>query len=506
MFTPSDLRTLEQRQISINQAEKQLKQFETGFPYLTLIGAATPGHGILRLSPEQMEEAQTRWAQFLGDGGLAIKMVPASGAASRMFKAMFNFLEGDSEQAPEGSDAEKVIENIEKFAFFDELNEVLRRLYGKDALELRAEGQHKKIISAIVNNEGLDYGNLPKGLLGFHSYPDGAHTPIEEQLAEAAVTERRSDGTVHVHFTVSPEHRSRFEARLRRAVEEIGRKYGVTFVTSLSEQKKSTDTLAVNPDNTLFRVEGELLFRPGGHGALIENLNDLDAEVVFLKNIDNVVPEHHRQPTVDYKQILAGHLILVHDRVCSYLEELEHGQPTTIQIDEMVQFLRHTLNIDNTRIKDMKPEELRDFLIAKFRRPLRVCGMVRNEGEPGGGPYIVRDAEGTTSPQILESTQIDMSRDDYREMMAKATHFNPVDLVCYIKDPEGHKFDLRERVDPSTGFISEKSLHGRTLRALELPGLWNGAMSDWSTLFVEVPLSTFNPVKTINDLLRPTHL
>lgn len=506
MLSHDDLKSLEKRQISAEQVEKQLSQFRSGFPYLRLVGAATPGHGIVQLSDQQKELALARWHQFLLDGGEAMKMVPASGAASRMFKAMFNFIDGPDMKAVPGSDAANVIDNLEKFAFFDELNDSLTRLYGKDAKALRAEGEHKKIISAIVNSEGLDYGNLPKGLLSFHSYVDGPHTPIEEQLSEAAATETRADGTVHVHFTVSPEHRAKFEKRLADATQRLGEKYGVTFVTSISEQKKSTDTIAVNPDNTPFRVDGELVFRPGGHGALIENLNDLDADVVFLKNIDNVVPDSHRDATVKYKKVLGGYLILIHDRVAQYLDELENGKPTHDQLVEMVSFLRDNFAIDNDKIPEMSDQQLAEFIHAKLNRPMRVCGMVKNEGEPGGGPYIAYDADGSTSPQILESSQIDLSVDANKKMMAEATHFNPVDLVCYIHDAKGRKFDLRQHVDPATGFISEKSLHGRVLRALELPGLWNGAMSDWLTIFVEVPIATFNPVKTINDLLRPMHL
>lgn len=305
-----------------------------------------------------------------------------------MFKAMFNFLETDSDTAPENSDAAAVIDNLEQFAFYQELNEILKRLYGKTAQELRENGEHKKIISAIVNKEGLNYGNLPKGLISFHNYPNGPHTPIEEQLAEGAATEKRADGTVHIHFTVSADHCDKFNERLNKGVSQLGKELEVKFVTSLSEQKKSTDTLAVNPDNTPFRLNGELVFRPGGHGALIENLNDLDATVVFLKNIDNVVPESRRKTTLEYKKILAGYLLLVHDKIINYLGILESDAVSDEQLKEMTEFLREELNIDGPKINTLNRDDLRNFLINKFDRPLRVCGMVKNEGEPGGGPYL----------------------------------------------------------------------------------------------------------------------
>ncbi|MCM1310274.1 MAG: DUF4301 family protein [Bacteroides sp.] len=494
-----DLQTLAAKGISQQQANDQLKRFATGFPFLEIIDSATAGHGIMRLTEEQQAAAEQRWTMFLADGGEACKFVPASGAASRMFKALFNFVDS-GKMTPE---IQQVIDNIDKFAFYTSLNAVCVNSYGKSVADLKAEGKYKEIIGGIILGSGLNYGQLPKGLLMFHNYPAGARTPLEEQIAEGAATAAAPGGTLHLHFTVSPAHRALFEQKLAQTVPAAEAKYGIKIDVSLSEQKASTDTLAANPDGTPFRDDsGNLLFRPGGHGALIENLNDIDAAVVFIKNIDNVVPDSHRTSTVKWKKILAGEMILIHDTIAQYIKELRSGNCPIDRQREMIAFLHDTLQVRDPRMKALNDADLEGFLLVKLNRPLRVCGMVKNEGEPGGGPFIAVNPDGSSSPQILESHQI---APEFKDLMAKATHFNPVDLVCYLKDADGKPFDLPRYVDQATGFISQKSAHGRELQALELPGLWNGAMSDWNTVFVEVPASTFNPVKTVNDLLRPAH-
>ena len=281
----------------------------------------------------------------------------------------------------------------------------------------------------------------------------------------------------------------------------------MSLQVTLSEQKPATDTIAANTDGTPCRdAQGNLFFRPAGHGALIENLNDRDADVIFLKNIDNVVPQSLRSTTTRYKKVIGGLLIDVQRHVARMVGELEQGVPARKRLDEMLHYLEHTLCTRCEATATMDDTALAQYLLGKFNRPLRVCGMVRNEGEPGGGPYLAYNADGSCSPQILEAAQIDHNNPEAMALMAGGTHFNPVDLVCYIRDTHGKKFDLRKYVDPETGLISEKSLAGVPIRALELPGLWNGSMSDWNTLFVEVPAETFNPVKTVNDLLRPAHL
>lgn len=504
MLNENDINLLKEKGISEETVNAQIKRFETGFPYLRLQGAATPDNGITVLDEATQDEAIERWDEYLADGGDVIKMVPASGAASRMFKSLFSFADGDTEEAT--GPVKEVLDNIAKFAFHDDLNEKLRELHGKIAEDLIAEGRNRDVIAGIIKSEGLNYGNLPKGLLKFHHYAaNDDRTPVEEQLMEGIQTAADKDGNVKVHFTVSPSHRAKFEEKLAQVIPALESKNGKKITVSLSEQKASTDTIAVNPDNSPFREDGKLVFRPGGHGALIENLNDLDSTVVFIKNIDNIVPDSNREATIRYKKVIGGYMMMLHDQIVDILNRIENEDLDAGDIAEILDFMYETLSISLPEDEDMDNAKLIQFIKGKLDRPLRVCGMVKNEGEPGGGPYIAYNADGTASPQILESNQIDTSNEEYAEMMKGATHFNPVDLVCYIKNAKGVKYDLPKHVDPSTGFISSKSLHGRELKALELPGLWNGAMSDWTTVFVEVPITTFNPVKTVNDLLRPMH-
>lgn len=328
---------------------------------------------------------------------------------------------------------------------------------------------------------------------------------MEEHLVEAALY-ASSNSEASVHFTVSSDHKDLFRARVQQTVDKYAEKYGIKYNVSFSEQKPSTDTIAANADNTPFRnADGSLLFRPGGHGALIENLGDIDADVVFIKNIDNVVPDRLKDDTVEYKQLLAGVLVAMQRRAFGYLRLLDTGNYSHEQVEEIIRFVQHELFCRKGDIKHLEDAELVIYLKQKLNRPMRVCGVVRNVGEPGGGPFVAYNSDGTTSLQILESSQIDPANEEYVQMFRQGTHFNPVDLVCALKNYKGEKFDLKRYIDPLTGFISSKSKDGKELKALELPGLWNGAMSDWSTIFVEVPLSTFNPVKTVNDLLRDQH-
>ncbi len=505
MLTPEDINVLEKKGISEEALTLQIERFKTGFPYLKLAGSAQVGNGIMRLNESEEQEAIACWEEYLNNDGEVSKFVPASGAASRMFKALFSFVDGNDETPKDGSPVAELIENINNLAFINELNDATLKLYNKDVNTLISEGKYKNVISAIISAEGLNYGNLPKGLLTFHAYTDSTRTPVEEHLVEGAQSATAKNGIVKLHFTVSTEHRKLFEKKLAEVVPDVESRMNVKFDISMSEQKPSTDTVAVNPDNTLFREDGKIVFRPGGHGALIENLNDINSAVVFIKNIDNVVPDSRREITLKYKRIIAGILIKTQNKIKQYLQAINTGKYSIEDIRAMIEFLHKTLNIRNEELKTLEDADLVLYIKKKLNRPLRVCGMVKNEGEPGGGPFIAFSEDGTSSPQILESHQIDPANEEYAKMLATATHFNPVDLVCYIKDVYGNKFNLPQYVDHNTGFISAKSLHGKDLRALELPGLWNGAMSDWNTIFVEVPIETFNPVKTVNDLLRPAH-
>lgn len=504
MITQQDKEMLAQKGISEQQIAEQLACFEKGFPYLKLYAAASVENGILALDADAQKKYLDAWEAYMKTDKVVVKFVPASGAASRMFKNLFEFL-GANYEVPQTTFEKTFFEKIEKFAFYSDLNEACLKTAGQGISELLAVGKYKAVVSALLEAAGLNYGSLPKGLLKFHKYEDGNRTPVEEHLVEGALYAANKNGKVNVHFTVSPEHRALFKALVDEKASAYAKKYGVDYNVSFSEQKPSTDTIAADMENKPFRDNGKLLFRPGGHGALIENLNDLDADIIFIKNIDNVVPDKMKGDTVLYKKLIAGVLVALQQKTFSYLQLLDSGKYTHDQVLEILQFLQKNLHCKNPEVKNLEDSELAIYLKKKLNRPMRVCGMVKNVGEPGGGPFLAYNSDGTISLQILESSQIDMKNPAKKEMFEKGTHFNPVDLVCAVRDYKGHKFDLVKYVDKATGFISYKSKNGKDLKALELPGLWNGAMSDWNTVFVEVPLSTFNPVKTVNDLLRAQH-
>ena len=498
MLTQQDLKQLAQKGISEQQIETQLGQFKTGFPFLKLEAAAAIGRGIVAPAKDEGKKFVEAWQRYKAAGKRVVKFVPASGAASRMFKDVFAFVDADYDK-PTTPFEEKYFDNIAKFAFYDELDAVCQKNEGKGIKALKAEGNYKAVAANMLKAEGLNYGQLPKGLLLFHNYPEGPRTPMEEHLVEGALY-AASNGEANVHFTVSHEHMELFKAKVAQKVDYFAQKFGIHYDITFSEQKPSTDTVAANPDGTPFRnSDGSLLFRPGGHGALIENLNEIDADVIFVKNIDNVVPDRLKTDTVIWKQIIAGVLVTLQQKAFEYLRILDEGA-TEAQLAEMAKFVREQLCTDP---KGQKEDA--DYLRRKLNRPMRVCGVVKNVGEPGGGPFLTYNQDGTVSLQILESSQIDKSNKEYMDMFTQGTHVNPVDLVCAVKDYKGQPFNLPDYVDVTTGFISQKSKSGKELQALELPGLWNGAMSNWSTVFVEVPLSTFNPVKTVNDLLRDQH-
>lgn len=456
--------------------ETQLKNFREGFPFLPVTRAASCGDGIRVLDAAGIEQAAARYDRAK-ESLRVVKFVPASGAATRMFKDLFEFVREGRRTAVVG----ELLANRRRFAFWPEL----RTIIGDDADELRT-------VENIVA-EGLRYGETPKGLVSFHRYGDEVRKAVEEHLVEGAQY-AAAGGEVKIHFTVSPEHLTRFEALLAEKIPGYESRFGVKYRISFSVQDPSTDTLAVNPDCTPFRrADGRLLFRPAGHGALIGNLGKIDADIVFVKNIDNVTTDARRSDTVLYKKALAGVLLALQERIFEYLMALE---VPGAELEPIAAFIENELCVKLP--KDYGTPLLRRVL----DRPIRVCGMVRNEGEPGGGPFWVTGADGLETLQIAESNQIAPEK---RKLMRSATHFNPVDLVCSFRTSKGGRFDLREFVDPATGFISRKSDGGRELLAQELPGLWNGAMARWNTVFVEVPITTFSPVKVVTDLLRPEH-
>ena len=505
MLTQQDKELIAKKHISEETLERQLEQFKTGFPYLRLAGAASPGNGVTVTDDSQQNQYLGAWEDYLTGNHTVLKFVPASGAASRMFKNLFEFLDGDSD-VPDNDFMKIFFAHISSFAFYDALNDACVVNEGKTVEDLIDEGDYKAVVACLLNDGGLSYGKLPKGLLQFHAYTDSVRTPLEEHLVEGALYAAGKDGNVNVHFTVSPEHRKLFEELVETKKGEYEKQFGVKYNISFSEQKSSTDTVAATPDNEPFRDEdGTIVFRPGGHGALIENLNDLDADIIFIKNIDNVVPDKLKDMTVKFKKVIAGVLVSLQKEAFGYIELLDSGRYTHQQLEQIIRFLRDKLNNCNPELKYLEDTELAIYLRKKLNRPMRVCGMVKNVGEPGGGPFLAYNQDGTISLQILESSQIDKNNEEYVKMFNSGTHFNPVDLVCGVKDYQGNHFDLTKYVDRQTGFISSKSKNGKELKALELPGLWNGAMSDWNTVFVEVPLETFNPVKTVNDLLREQH-
>ena len=496
MFTKEDIAQIEQRGSSVQTAEQQVERFKQGFPWMKIVAPATPERGI-----QVLDEAAVEAAAKYYDGARIngkCKFVPASGAASRMFKDLFSGLDAlkAGKELADDAPAAKFVDQIQGFAFYTP------ELFGEQTC--RCPEYRQSVLSKTLTDEGLGYGAKPKGVLQFHKYTDGEiRTAFAEHLVEAQNYMRNEDGTANLVVTISPEHQHLFEEAYAQVKEAYEAKYGVKYNITFTFQDKATDTIAVDVENKPFRTETDsLLFRPAGHGALIYNLNKIEEEVVSIKNIDNVANERLLPETAVWKKVLLGKALELRDKIYGYLNALD-ADATPALCDEIEAFLDDTLCVTLPEAADFDARVA--VIRAKLNRPIRVAGMVKNQGEPGGGPFIIADKDGSTSLQVLESVQINMSDDHARNALASATHFNPVDIVCCLHDYKGQSFDLLQYVDEDAGFISSKSYQGRELKALELPGLWNGAMSNWNTLFVEVPLATFNPVKVVLDLLRPAH-
>lgn len=483
-FSPADLRQMAEQGIDPAEALRQIELFRKPPPFARVLRACRVGDGIRTISKASEPWLLARFEEAARGGRIA-KLVPASGAATRMFKELLADL-NDGAQGEPSAEVRTFLENLPRFAFYEDLAEA-------------QTADRRTLLEYLLTEKGLDYAELPKGLLKFHRYPDGPRTPFEEHLVEAADVTRDAEGNCRLHFTVSPQHQERFDALLEKVRGRYEERYNCRFQVSFSHQRRSTDTIAVDPENRPFRQDdGTLLFRPGGHGALLDNLGSLAAlgwDLVLLKNIDNVVPDGRKPAVNGWKKALTGYLLALQERVFRALERLE-ADPAALE--EAARLVEEELSRPIPAGVDR-----RQFVLDALNRPLRVCGVVRNQGEPGGGPFWVEDACGQISLQIVESSQIDPGM--RKDILAGSTHFNPVDIVCALRDRHGAPYDLHRFVDPTTVFISSKSHEGRPLKALERPGLWNGAMAGWNTVFVEVPDETFAPVKTVLDLLRPEH-
>ncbi|HAN19394.1 MAG: NAD metabolism ATPase/kinase [Bacteroidetes bacterium GWC2_33_15] len=507
-LTHKDILQLKSKGLTVKDLDKQIENFKNGFPFLKVFKPAKIGDGILKLTGKEIKLYQNTFEKTKAD---VLKFIPASGAATRMFSFLHEFYEkADDHYADinqiKNDDVIYFFKNIEKFAFSIDLK---LKLYsnGLDIRELLKNGRYKTILHFFLFNNGLNYSELPKGVLQFHVEKDNIKTAIEEHLIESAMYAKSHGKTIKIHFTVSPEHISLFKNLIQKVKPIYEKQYKVKYKIGYSRQKSSTDMVAVDMNNELFRNDdGSLLFRPGGHGALIENLNDLDSDIIFIKNIDNVVPDRLKDETILYKKVLAGILMSYKEKIHDYIQILSSKELFDSELKEIGSFIKNELCfIPGDEIDELSNELQAHYFIKILNRPIRVCGMVKNEGEPGGGPFWVEHSDGSVDLQIVETSQIDPKNPNQLDILKKSTHFNPVDLVLYTKNYKNEKFNLLQYRDPETGFITHKTKDGRSLKAQELPGLWNGAMAYWNTIFVEVPISTFNPVKTINDLLRPEH-
>lgn len=504
IFNPSekDLIQLQGLGLSVECVQQQIENFRNGFPKSKLDAPATPANnGIKVLDNKEILRYERQYRTLAKDRKI-LKFVPASGAATRMFKDLYAFsstyfgvAKNFENEFPE---VKKFLENLHSFAFYNDLKACMLRS-DLDIDEYMHRGDYSTVINFLLKEQYLGYGSLPKALLKFHRYGEVQRTPLEEHIVEGALYARNSDGTVNLHFTISPEHRAGFRRKIAEVKQYYESTFGIKLKITFSEQKHYTDIIAVDEQNQPVRdEEGRLIFRPGGHGALIENLNEQHADLIFIKNIDNVVPDWMKNTTVIYKQVLAGMLLELKGKVDNALRVLD-AKADAKSIKKIVDFAKKELNIMVPEGCDAKT--LHNLL----NRPMRICGMVKNLGEPGGGPFYTIDTKGRRSLQVVESAQVNHKDPQQEQLFQASTHFNPVDLVCCTKNYRGRYFDLRKYVDPQTGFISKKTKGATTLKSQELPGLWNGAMADWITLFVEVPVTTFNPVKTVNDLLRKEH-
>jgi len=512
-FKDKHLKQIERKGLSLQKVEAQIQLIKQGLPFINLESAATIDHGILAVS-EADKQKYVDIYDNKRDSISVVKFVPASGAATRMFKFLFQFLENYNPQEEsinsyinrnKAGDLSIFFVGLDKFPFYDEVILKLKEMY-PDFEERSDNNLRVLLVKLMLETDALNFGFFPKGLLPFHKYKDHVATAFEEHLFEAALY-GSSNGKADLHFTISEKHKDIFNDEFKRIEEIVERKTNTRFNISFSYQKESTDTIALTLDNKPY-LEGDgcILFRPSGHGALIENLNDLETDIIFVKNIDNVVVFKYEQEVADYKKMLAGLLLDIQKKAFHYLKKLETESLNEDDLIEIAEFLSNKMNVViSSEFEKYSEKFQKQYLFEKLNRPIRVCGMVKNEGEPGGGPFWVKDQSANVSLQIVESAQVDKKNKHQKQILKGSTHFNPVDLVCGVKNYKGEPFDLKKYVDQKAAFITMKTKVGKDIKALELPGLWNGSMANWNTIFVEVPLITFNPVKNVNDLLKAPH-
>ncbi|MDZ7766028.1 MAG: DUF4301 family protein [Melioribacteraceae bacterium] len=500
-LTQNDLAKINERGITPEDIETHVSYLKKGTKYVELVESCRLDNGITKVSKDSEKEL-IRLQNEKARQGQFTKFVPASGAASRMFKKLEEFMSSDTDYDESGDFVKTFFQKLDSFAFYADLKKNVER-DGESIKDILNKREHKKLLRYLLTEKGMNYSSLPKALIKFHTYQAINKNSFEEQIAEAVHYIKDKDNIVRLHFTIPEELESEFNKEKMKVVKEYFQK-GVELKIGFSFQKKSTDTVALDKDGELFRVDDEILFRPGGHGALIENLNDLDTDYVYIKNIDNVQREEQIEPVIRFKKITGGLLLKLQKQIFDYLSKLD-AEGNDKLLDEIENFVKHELEMKINLNERLTTEERKNHFFNLLNRPIRVCGVVINEGHPGGGPFWVKNKNGEVTRQIIESDQVDKNDPKQKEIFESSTHFNPVDLVCGLKNYKGDKFDLTKYVDHSAVFISNKSKDGKELRALELPGLWNGAMSDWITIFVEVPEETFTPVKEVNDLLLDYH-
>ncbi|MBI9076390.1 MAG: DUF4301 family protein [Desulfatibacillum sp.] len=515
-FTKDDLKHFRARNVSLETIKDQLAIFEKGPAYLDIVRPCTQGDGIRLLEPGQVEHFVQIYEKALQTRTVA-KFIPASGASTRMFQDLFtwrkNKLEGTAlplEEAAKKDDKNalfilKFLANLRRFAFYPLIQKMYAKL-NRDVPTTNTSEDCLDIINTVLDDSGLGYGQFPKGLIKFHRYGDFMRTPFEEHLVEAAQYGRSAGHYCHMHYTVSKTHLDNFRVKFEALKEAYENFIGVEYYVDFTVQSSSTDTIAVTPENIPFRQEdGSILFRPGGHGALLGNLNAINHDIIYINNIDNVVPDRLKAERARWKKALAGFLVFLQERTFKFITMLSREDTNSALVKEAVEFASEFFGLQSY-FHNLSPLETRAMAIKLLNRPVRICGMVKNQGDPGGAPFWTREMDGNLTVQIVESAQINKRSKQAVDIFSASTHFNPVDVVCGVKDYEGNKFDLEKFVDKEAVFISEKSMKGRSLRGLELPGLWNGSMSGWNSVFLEVSKAAFNPVKTVNDLLLPSHI